>query len=104
MVAGHSTAWVQEPQARPKHWTLLEIPVGFAVWPAGIDAAEDFFCGDDGVGDGGVGGGAGFEVELGEAALKSPPFKPRRMGIRRPEEGERLESPPFEAKDGYPTT
>ena len=47
---------------------LLEIAVVFLFWPAGVDAAEDFFCGDDGVGDGGVGGGAGFEVELSEAA------------------------------------
>jgi len=57
-----------------------KISIVFVFWPAGIDAAEDFFCGDDGVGDGGVGGGAGFEVELSEAAPKSPPFELRRMG------------------------
>src|ERR1700733_9201700 len=51
-----------------KRRTVLEISVVFAIWPAGVDAAEDFFCGGDGAGDSGFVGGAGFEVELDEAA------------------------------------
>jgi hypothetical protein len=46
----------------------LKSLIGPLLRPVGIDAAEDFFCGNDCIGDDGVVGGAGFEFELGEAA------------------------------------